>query len=63
MANKVYRVGIYARLSREDSRSGESVSIENQKLLLLKHVQEMGWDLIEIYQEACDIITQTQENA
>ncbi|MDR2569585.1 MAG: recombinase family protein [Oscillospiraceae bacterium] len=45
------RVGIYARLSREDSRSGESVSIENQKLLLLKHVQEMGWELVEIYQD------------
>ena len=51
MANKTHRVGIYARLSREDSRSGESVSIENQRLLLLKHVQEMGWELVEIYQD------------
>lgn len=26
-----YIVGIYARLSRDDERAGESVSIENQK--------------------------------
>ena len=26
-----YSVGIYARLSRDDERAGESVSIENQK--------------------------------
>jgi DNA invertase Pin-like site-specific DNA recombinase/ribosomal protein S17E len=56
MANKgsktdVKRVGIYARLSNEDTRSGESVSIENQKLLLVKHVKDMGWELVEIYQD------------
>ena len=28
-----YIVGIYARLSRDDERVGESVSIENQELL------------------------------
>jgi len=48
---KVYKVGIYARLSKEDSRSGESVSIENQKLMLTKHVGEMNWELTEIYQD------------
>ena len=48
---KDYRVGIYARLSNEDARAGESVSIENQKLLLSKHVKEQGWELVEIY---CD---------
>ena len=48
---KDHQVGIYARLSKEDSRSGESVSIENQKLLLMKHVKEMGWELVEIYQD------------
>ena len=48
---KEYKVGIYARLSREDSRAGESVSIENQKLLLMKHVKEMGWELVDIYQD------------
>ena len=48
---KEYKVGIYARLSREDSRAGESVSIENQKLLLMKHVKEMGWELVDVYQD------------
>ena len=48
---KDYKVGIYVRLSKEDSRSGESVSIENQKLMLSKHVKEMGWELREIYQD------------
>jgi len=42
-------VGIYVRLSNEDMRAGESVSIENQKLMLTKHVKEMGWELKEIY--------------
>jgi hypothetical protein len=32
MAITERRVGAYARLSLEDSRVGESVSIENQKL-------------------------------
>jgi len=27
---KAYKVGIYVRLSKEDSRSGESVSIEKE---------------------------------
>ena len=49
--HKQYKVGIYVRLSKEDSRSGESISIENQKLMLTKHVNEMGWELREIYQD------------
>ena len=49
--NKKYRVGIYVRLSKEDSRAGESVSIENQKFMLIKYVNDMGWELIEIYQD------------
>ena len=31
-----YIVGIYARLSRDDERAGESVSIENQELLCIR---------------------------
>jgi DNA invertase Pin-like site-specific DNA recombinase len=46
---KDHEVGIYVRLSQEDSRAGESVSVENQKLMLTKHVKEMGWELKEIY--------------
>ena len=49
--HKDYQVGIYVRLSNEDARAGESVSIENQKLILSKHVKEQGWELVEIY---CD---------
>jgi len=31
-------VGIYCRLSRDDERNGESVSIENQKIILSRYV-------------------------
>jgi len=51
MAEKTYNVGIYCRLSNDDERDGESVSIENQKLLLQRYVQERGWNLTDIY---CD---------
>ena len=40
-----YIVGIYARLSRDDERAGESVSIENQKEMLSRYVREQGWTL------------------
>ena len=33
MAENTYNVGIYCRLSNDDERDGESVSIENQELL------------------------------
>ena len=46
-----YRVGIYARLSRDDERAGESVSIENQKEMLSRYVREQGWTLYDYY---CD---------
>jgi len=48
---KERKAGVYVRLSKEDSRSGDSVSIENQKLMLTRHVEEMRWDLREVYQE------------
>ena len=46
-----YSVGIYARLSRDDERTGESVSIENQKEMLARYVREQGWTLYSYY---CD---------
>ena len=49
MENKVSNVGIYVRLSKDDERSGESLSIENQKLILQKYVLEQGWNLIDTY--------------
>ena len=42
-------VGLYLRLSQEDEREGESLSIENQKLILEKYVTERGWKLIDEY--------------
>ena len=41
----IYNAGIYVRLSQEDMRAGESLSIENQKLILAKYVKEQGWNL------------------
>lgn len=43
------KVGIYARLSKDDERNGESLSIENQKLIIEKYVFEQGWNLIDEY--------------
>ena len=43
-----YNVGIYCRLSRDDERAGESVSIENQKIMLGRYVQEQGWNLASV---------------
>ena len=47
--NKNYIVGIYARLSHDDGQESESVSIENQRLILEKYVDEQGWQLHDIY--------------
>jgi len=44
-------VGIYCRLSQEDMRSGESVSIENQKEMLTKYVTEKKWNLVDVYSD------------
>ena len=49
MTEKAYNVGIYCRLSNDDERDGESVSIENQKLLLQRYVRERGWTLVDTY--------------
>ena len=45
----IYNVGVYARLSREDERENESVSVENQKEMLIRHVREQGWNLYSVY--------------
>ena len=49
MQNKSYRVGIYTRLSKDDGNDGESISIDTQKHLLTKYVQEQNWQIAEIY--------------
>lgn len=45
----VNNVGIYLRLSQEDMRDGDSLSIENQKMMLTKFVNEKGWNLVSEY--------------
>ena len=49
MTGQTYNVGIYCRLSNDDERDGESVSIENQRLLLSQYVKERGWNLTDVY--------------
>ncbi len=39
----VYKVGAYLRLSRDDERSGESLSIENQREIIKEYVEKRGW--------------------
>lgn len=46
---KKYLVAIYIRLSKEDANLGESESIQNQKILLQKYVEEQGYTLVDIY--------------
>ena len=44
-----YNVGIYLRLSKDDERQGESLSIENQRKMLTDYVSEQGWTLFDEY--------------
>lgn len=45
-----YKVGMYLRLSRDDERQGESLSIENQRTMLTKYINEQqGWTLYDEY--------------
>ena len=41
--------GLYLRLSHDDERTGESLSIENQRSILRKYVEEKGWEVYDIY--------------
>lgn len=45
----VYNAGLYCRLSNDDEREGQSVSIENQKLLLRNYVRQQGWKEVDVY--------------
>ena len=44
-----YKVGMYLRLSKDDERAGESLSIENQRRVLTNHIREQGWTLYDEY--------------
>lgn len=43
------KVGLYMRLSKDDERAGESLSIENQRIILTKYAQERGWTITDEY--------------
>ena len=44
-----YKVGMYLRLSNEDERNGESLSIDNQRKILTDYITEQGWILYDEY--------------
>ena len=44
-----YSVGIYMRLSRDDERAGESLSIENQRAILTEYISKQGWTVYDEY--------------
>jgi len=49
---KIYRTGIYARLSREDNEHGESNSISSQKAICKEYIsRHPDLELVEIYDE------------
>lgn len=43
------KVGLYIRLSRDDLRAGESMSVENQRIFLNKYAKEQGWSNVTEY--------------
>ena len=47
-----YKVGMYMRLSRDDERAGESLSIENQRTILTRYIEEQGWTVYDEYIDA-----------
>ena len=42
---KIYLVGIYCRLSKDDGTDNESASIATQKSILTDYVKKQGWHL------------------
>ena len=42
-------IGIYMRLSRDDDKAGESMSIEHQRIILQKYVEEHGGIIVDEY--------------
>lgn len=49
MKTKNYTAGLYLRLSQEDERQGESLSIENQRTILRKYAAEHGFQIYDEY--------------
>lgn len=49
MKPKNYIAGLYLRLSQEDERQGESISIDNQRMILRKYAEEHGFEIHDEY--------------
>lgn len=49
MAEKIYKVGMYTRLSKEDGNEGESASIDTQRAIIKDFIQKKGWQLTKEY--------------
>ena len=49
MKQRHYIAGLYYRLSQEDERQGESVSIEHQRTILRKYAEEHGFKIHDEY--------------
>ena len=49
MKQKHYIAGLYYRLSQEDERQGESVSIDNQRAILRKYAEERRFEIHDEY--------------
>ena len=49
MKQKNYIVGLYLRLSKDDERQGESLSIDHQRTILRKHAEEHGFTVYDEY--------------
>jgi len=47
--HKLYNVGIYCRLSKDDIGAGDSSSITSQKEMLAKYVRDHDWTAVDFY--------------
>ena len=47
--NKALITALYCRLSQEDERLGESLSIENQRMMLEKYARDKGFPNLQFY--------------
>lgn len=48
---EIYHAAVYARLSKEDERAGDSVSIESQVAMLTKYICDNGWEHTATYKD------------
>lgn len=46
---KEYQVGIYCRLSKDDDRPGESMSIETQRSMLMDYCEKNKYEIYDVY--------------